>query len=152
MIITKDLLKKGNACEEGILWFERNFKISIDLDKVVIKGDYKGYIFWIKEELELGLGLGLKKKYDKNGNMIKKIYQNGNIYKFKYEYDKNGNMIKRICPSGDIWKYEYDKNGNMIKKIYPDGYTYEWKYKYDKNNNLTELKENGKIILKIKYL
>ncbi len=123
MIITKDFLEKNNVCREGILWFKRNFKTPIDFDKVEIIGDYKSYISWLEEEL-----------------------------KVKREYDKNGNKIKEIWPSGVIYEYEYDESGNIIKEIWPSGDIYKWEYDYDERGNLIELKENRKIILKIKYL
>ena len=80
--------------------------------------------------------------------MIKEITPNGSIWQWKY--DDRGNMIKKIYSDGSIWQYEYDDHGNMIKQIDPDGKIWQWEFTHDTSGMLTEIKENGKIILGIK--
>ena len=105
MIITIEWLKKHRACEEGIVFFERNFlSKELDLDSVEIEGDYKDYFNWIEEELFY------KWKYDIHGNCIEKKYSSGDIYKFKYYHNNEGNLIKIEKDNKVILKIKYRKN------------------------------------------
>ncbi len=58
--------------------------------------------------------------YDKDGNLIGWIDENGNMY------DKDGNLIGRVDENGNV----YDKDGNLIGRIDKDGNF------YDKDGNL----------------
>ncbi len=58
--------------------------------------------------------------YDKDGNLIGWIDENGNLY------DKDGNLIGRVDKDGNV----YDKDGNLIGRIDKDGNF------YDKDGNL----------------
>ena len=53
----------------------------------------------------------IKRKYDKNGNLI--YLENSNEYWEKRKYDKNNNLIY-IDNNGYWEKWEYDKNNNLI--------------------------------------
>ena len=81
-------------------------------------------------------------EYDSNGNMIKEVHSNGNTYLYEYEYDSNGNKIKQVNPDGETHLWEYDSNGNKIKQVYPNGNTSLWEY--DSNGNKTkQVNPNG---------
>nr|WP_106781358.1 RHS repeat-associated core domain-containing protein [Lysinibacillus timonensis] len=47
----------------------------------------------------------------------------------KFSYDEEGNLIKKVENNGDTWKYEYYGNGMMSKVIRPD--LTEITFKYD---------------------
>ena len=50
-ILTKELLLKWDACEEGISFCERNKLFGFDLSRIdEIKGDYNKFIEWLKEQ------------------------------------------------------------------------------------------------------
>ncbi|HRS26615.1 MAG TPA: hypothetical protein P5140_08765 [Methanofastidiosum sp.] len=47
MKITVDILRKWNACKDGVRFFCRNFPNGLDLDKYTIVGDYKNWVGWL---------------------------------------------------------------------------------------------------------
>ena len=101
MIITAELLTKMRACKEAINFIKHDYPEGIDLDKYEIKGEHRGWVAWLNEELDT-----------------------------KYEYDSNNNPIKETYPDGSVYKYEYDSNNNPIKKTRPDGRVYTWEYPF----------------------
>nr|WP_198044743.1 RHS repeat-associated core domain-containing protein [Lysinibacillus timonensis] len=46
----------------------------------------------------------------------------------KFSYDEEGNLIKKVENNGDTWKYEYYGNGMMAKVIKPDKTEVTFKY------------------------
>lgn len=105
-----------------------------------------------------------KFEYDDNGNLIKKIDINGDVW--GWEYDVNGNITKKVTPGG-TWTYEYDYKGVLRKEIFPQGFVRifdkkkrlikridprvgTWIYTYDdKGNQISEVgpKEKWKITI-----
>jgi YD repeat-containing protein len=149
-IITKKFLNFHNAHKEYIKFFENNFPKELfpnglDLERIKVTGDYNSYFDYIYNLPKI--------KFDDKGNIIKKIFPNGNIhryehdlkgniikeifpdgYVYQYEYDSLGNMVKRIFPNDKVYQYEYNNNGNMIKKIFPNDKVYQ--YEYNNNGNM----------------
>ena len=115
--VTVEGLKKISACDSAIGFVERNnlegFPIEL-LDQV--EGDYNSYISWLKNSLKN------RWEYDSHGNMVKRIYPDGDEYRL--EYDAHGNEIKIIFPDGDEHRWEYDSHGNMINVTWPDSKEY----------------------------
>jgi YD repeat-containing protein len=110
MILTRELLKKIGACEEGIKFCERNKLYGFDLNRLdEIEGDYCDFIDWLMVPRRfINVLSGLEPN---NMNIIEVKDCNGDI--IKYEYDANGNIIE-----------DEDCNGNistMITEIYPNG-------------------------------
>ena len=157
-ILTLKLLNALSACKEGIALVKNNNLEGFPLDRInEVKGDFKGFVEWLKKNLKTQLeyddnGNMIKKvdpygdvfqyEYDDNGNMIKKVLPDGNVYLFAY--DDNGNMIKEVFPDGDVFQYEYDSNGNMIKRVLPDGAVYQYEYD-DKGNKIKEVSTYGDV-------
>ncbi|WP_346234456.1 RHS repeat-associated core domain-containing protein [Lysinibacillus telephonicus] len=46
----------------------------------------------------------------------------------KFSYDEEGNLIEKVENNGDTWKYEYYGNGMMAKVIKPDNSEVTFKY------------------------
>ncbi|MFP3917102.1 RHS repeat-associated core domain-containing protein [Lysinibacillus telephonicus] len=46
----------------------------------------------------------------------------------KFSYDEEGNLVKKVENNGDTWKYEYYGNGMMAKVIKPDKTEVTFKY------------------------
>ncbi len=165
MLLTKELLIEWNACEEGIAFCERNKLFGFDLNKIdEIQGDYKGFINWLKCELNI------KRVYDKNKNITEIIY-NKNVYK-KYfynssnklikiidstcywtiteYYDINGLQYKETTSDGNWITWEYDSIGNKIKEVSSNNPTITWQYDTE-NNVITEKHQNTDIWFKYYY-
>jgi YD repeat-containing protein len=140
MILTKEYLQKYEACQEAIDFFERNYPEGLDLDRWTIHGDFKNWVSWLNNCLRTTL------QYDDHGNVIKKIYPNGDIY--QWEYDDRENVIKKIDLDGNVSQYEYDDRGNKIKEIYPNGDVYQWEY--DRGNRINIIISNKKFY-QLKY-
>jgi len=83
MKITKDLLKKLNACKGGIDFMVRNNLEGYDWDKIdAIEGDYKSFISWLRGFKDL--------KFVDN----QLTYKGSNGYSREYTYErKNGYFI-----------------------------------------------------------
>ncbi|WP_346234452.1 RHS repeat-associated core domain-containing protein [Lysinibacillus telephonicus] len=60
----------------------------------------------------------------------------------KFTYDEEGNLIKKVENNGDTWKYEYYGNGMMSKVIKPD--KTEVTFKYDTLGRRVEKSSNEK--------
>ena len=130
MKLTIELLKKLNACKEGIDFVEKNNLEGYDLSTLdEIKGDYNDFKSWLQDFKDL--------KVSKN----KITFINSYGYSKEYKYDKNNNRIYMKDSSGFSRKYKYDKNNNLIFYKGSNGYSRE--YKYDKNNNLIFEKDSN---------
>ena len=138
MIITKKLLEKYNACEDGIKFFENNFK-ELDTNKIEVTGDYNNFYSWVRDLPEI--------KVDDKGNIIWEKFPNNNI--FEYKYDKNHNLIWKKLPNGNIYEWKYDENNNLILKKYLDDHIHE--YQYDHNDNIIWQKNSSGNIIEFKY-
>ena len=126
-ILTKELLLTCGACDEGISFCERNKLFGFDLSRIAeIKGDYNGFIDWLKGQVSI------KMEYDSNGNIIKQ--ENSDGYWKKWEYDSQGKMIKEENSMGEFFKLEYDSHGNKIKRENSNGYWVIWCYDTQGNN------------------
>ena len=102
-IITIELLKKLNACPEGIKFFKRNKLEGFPVDKLdEVKGDYDDFVRQIKREINI------ERKYDENGN---KIYEK--CYYWECRYDEDGNMTFCKFPGGDEYYYAYYPDGQL---------------------------------------
>ncbi len=131
--VTLELLKKLNACEEGLDFLRRNKLEGFPLSRLhEIEGDYDGFVSWLKKTLEVARDW--QYEYDKDGN-VTKIMASPSIIA-KYEYDQNGNMTKEVDSDGFFTEIKYDQNGNMIEQVSASGRTTE--YKYDQNGNMIE--------------
>jgi YD repeat-containing protein len=139
-IITTKLLKNCNTCKEGIKFFRNNFSKELfpdglNLNNIKVTGDYKCYFYYVNNLPEI--------QYDNNGNIVRKTYPDGDVY--RNEYDNNRNIIKTIYPTGSVYRYEYDTNGNCIKELYPNGEEI-CHYEYDTNGNrIKETYPNGDV-------
>lgn len=56
----------------------------------------------------------IEKKYDENGRIIFKRYENE--YWEKYQYDSNGNRTYRENSEGYWEKCQYDENSRLVSK------------------------------------
>jgi YD repeat-containing protein len=114
-------------------------------------------------------------EYDDKDRLIRKICPNDVIIEWTYnqencafkivmygeavnttKHDHNGNLIEscvrlRYSSDEDIIRYEYNDRGNKVKNITSDGDVINYDYKYDSQDRLTEVFENGKTILSIKW-
>lgn len=135
--ITLEWLEQNCACKEYLKFFKTNKLEGFPIDLLSgVEGDFDNFYNWINSQLETNY------KLDKNGNTIKKIFENGRFY--QCEYDERGNLTKEIYPSGYSTKYEYDKNDNLIKETYPSGCS--TKYEYTNQGNTTkEIWSNGDV-------
>ena len=147
MKITKELLKKLEACEDGIAWAERNNLLPFDSDNIKnIKGDFKGYISWLENQLiditfdkngnELiykdSKGFSWKQTFDEKGNVL--THENANGFSWRRMYDKKGNALSHQDSEGDWWKKTYDCKGNVL--TYKDSKGYWWLKTYDERGNI----------------
>ena len=108
-VINKEVLKKYDACEDGLKWFVRNIK-ELTIDNLInAEGDYKGYIEWLNDHF-------FDRTFDKNGNVLTSKDSNSNWK--EYTYDKNGNLISFKNSNGtwENYTYTYDENGYFIMK------------------------------------
>ncbi len=81
-------------------------------------------------------------EYDKYGNILKKLGDDGDGYTYEYEYDSKGRVISKT--TNEIYngkaktlstvKYSYDNNGNLVSEKYSHGA--ETTYEYDEKGNL----------------
>ncbi len=128
--VTLELLKKLEACDDGLDFFLRNKLEGFPLNRLhEIEGDYNCFVSWLKRTLDETKWW----EFDQNGNKVKEAYPYGDVW--KYEYDASGNMTKQVDWKGRPTEYEYDQSGNMTKKVYFDGRVLE--YEYDQNGNQT---------------
>lgn len=154
MILTKELLKRYDACEEGLNFCERNKLYGFDLKRIgEIRGDYGGFVDWLKYAI-LGVDVdreSIKYEYDANGNIVRKEDYNGNWW--VYEYNDNGDKIKEEHYRSISWepetdgvlvsyRYEYDDKGNMIKREKSNVEGGWMIYEYDSEGKLIR-KENS---------
>ena len=157
-ILTKELLIKFGACEEGISFCESNKLFGFELSRIdEIKGDFNNFVLWLRYQnnikrkynshknliyKETSDGNWTNWEYDSNGNLIYEEDSNGNC--IKWEYDFHGNKIYQENSNGNWWKYQYDSNGNIL---YEEHYTGYWKkIEYDSNGNkIKEKNSNGYI-------
>ncbi len=129
--VTLELLKKLDACEDGVDFFRRNKLEGFPLNRLhEIEGDYNGFVSWLKETLKVAE----EWEYDQKGNLTQEMSCDGRVW--KYEYDQNGNRIKEMSCDGRVWKFEYDQNGNLTKEV--DWESDATKYEYDQNGNKTK--------------
>ncbi len=101
-------------------------------------------------------------KYDKNGHLIEKKYENdvvetwsydalgnmitstdGNGHSVQYRYDFNNNITQMIDARGYLTTYSYDSMNRIIKETGPIGQ--EKELTYNQHGNLSEIKRNGVI-------
>lgn len=111
-MITAQILKQRNASSHIIKFFTNNFPEELfpdglNLEKIKVNGDYKGYFYYIINLLEI--------QYDNNENKVREIYPDGDVY--IHEYDTNGNCIKELYPDGDVCEtvFKYDNLGRLIQ-------------------------------------
>lgn len=134
MILTKELLKQSEACQEGIDFCERNKLFGFDLDNFSqIKGDYNYFVEWLDYNV-----MGVILVLDEHGNVIERKNKDNDYWYIRYEYDKQQNLIRTQRVAGSWVEYSYDSNGNLITELWSTGHKIE--RKYDKHNNLIELK------------
>jgi len=107
MTITNRLLEDTEACQEGKDFFRYAFPNGLDLDKVKITGDFRGFYSWIKNTPRI--------EYNDLGLMVKKTYPDGSIW--RYEYNDRGLMVKYTYPSGTIClcAYTFDTQNRLIE-------------------------------------
>ncbi len=137
MILTKELLIKLGACQEGIDFCERNKLFGFDtnnIDNVV--GDYDGIVSWIKYILTECVI-----EFDAYGNVI--LFEDNNIYNiYEYEYYPNS-IIKQytnyegnyrhtkndIKIKNDLWFTKtYNENGKILSFINNNGFFINYSY------------------------
>ena len=104
MRITKKILKKLNACQDGIDFMVRNNLEGYDWDKIdAIEGDYKSFISWLR-------GFKNLKFVDD-----KLTYKNSYGRSKEFTYDEKGNKLTYKNSSGFSEEYTYErKNGYFI--------------------------------------
>lgn len=145
-----ETLKRHHACEEGILFVQRNklegFPIS-RLDE--ISGDYNRFVYWLENlpvceyddngNVTIATYKSIKAKYfyDDNNNTIKKeiipLYRSVEPYEYIYEYDSQNRLIKGIS-SNCVSHYKYDCRNNVIQFVYDNDDPIN--YKYDSQDRL----------------
>jgi YD repeat-containing protein len=160
MLLTKELLIKLNACDDGISFCERSLLFGFDLDKLhTIRGDYDKFMWWIGQKLnqntfdehlnlirhEMTSGGFFTCKYDKNNNKIQQQFNDDNDAIFFHEYDDRNNKIKHISPYGDITIFEYNEQNKLIRQ--ENTLTNYWEiWEYDDNGNLIKnINSTGKV-------
>ena len=119
--VTTEFLRKKKACDDGIEWFVKNKLENFPINQLAeIRGDYKGYIKWMYDELD-------GYTYDQFGNKLS--YENSTGYWEKYTYDQFGNKLSYETSSSYWEEYTYDQFGNKLtyknSKGYWDKYTYD---------------------------
>jgi len=136
MKLTVELLKKLNACEEGIAKFKNTIKLhDIHIDKPfeieTSDEELLENILWLRSELKSEFKLR-RIKYNRPSDN----------YWEEYTYDSNGNELTYKVSSGYLEKFSYDDSGNELTHENPIIY---WEEKtYDKCGNLlTKKKSNG---------
>ena len=95
----------------------------------------EGYVCTYFENSE---GTQYKDTYDKNGNIVSRLYDDDMLYTYTYTYYNNGKVKTKYenCDSNGSWeKYEYDINGN--ETYFEDNYGDWEKCTYDINGNCT---------------
>ena len=128
-MITVKMLKKLNACQEGIKFFQNNKLEGFPISKLnEIKGDYKSYINWLKTKLSE------TRIYDKNDNLIHSKASNG--LETYYKYDSNNNIIHYKNSNGIEYWQKYDSNNNLIHSKDCNGF---------KIKNIIEYYDNGQL-------
>ena len=142
--VTLELLKKLNACKEGIDFFRRNKLEGFPLSRLnEIVDDHAGFVSWLKKVLKV---VG-KWEFDQNDNVTKEVDSDGDVW--KYEYDQNGNMTKKVNSDGNVWEFEYDQNGKRVKEVLPSGRV--WSYEYDQNGNQTKEMDSFGLVWEREY-
>ena len=141
MKITKKILKQLEACEDGIIWAEKNGLLPFDSDNISkIKGDYKGYVVWLKENLINSTydesknelihkclnGLSWEKTFDKNGNLLS--YKDSTGYFYKQTFDEKGNELTYKDSDGEWWEKTFDEKGNVLTYKASEGDWWEKTY------------------------
>ena len=91
MIITAELLTKMRACKEAINFIKHDYPEGIDLDKYEIKGEHRGWVAWLNEELDT------KYEYDSNNNPIKKTRPDGRVYTWEYPFGAIMENGEKVC-------------------------------------------------------
>ena len=104
MKLTKEFLKKHQACKEGIDFAVNNNLLNKTINLKETTGDYRHFIDWLKNLP--------KREYDKNNNLIKHVTAYGDT--FLYEYDQNNNKIKEVTPSGRTYTYSFTHSDNKF--------------------------------------
>jgi len=92
-VITYKVLKKLDACEDGLEWWIKNIGESFlvaDLSK--IEDDYEGYVEWLKDKFD-------NYTYDKYGNAI--LHSNSDGYSWDKTYDNQDNPLSHVDNDGD---------------------------------------------------
>ena len=131
MLLTKKLLAQAGATQGCIKFFEKNKLFGFPLSKLsAIKGDYNGFITWLKERTFI---------VDSNNNLIRIDYKDG--YWYVNEYDLNNNVIRIKDNDNNWYANEYDSNNNVIRVDYKSGYWYT--NEYDSNNNLIRIDDKN---------
>ena len=136
MLITKEVLQDLKACKDGLSWWVNNGLTSFDSDNLKhIKGDYKDYISWLKNEFYNPP----VRTYDVYGNIL--TSKNNNDYSKEYTYDIYGNRLTCKDSSGYSITFTYDKYGNMLT-CKDNNNNYSKEYTYDEYGNELTLKDS----------
>ena len=159
MKITLRLLKRLNACEDALEFFEKNKLEGFDSDwikDIPRRIKLNGYVGWLNDKFgdnykiiedndnneltfEYSSGFSWVRTYDENSNELTYKYFHG--YSRTSTYDENSNELTFKDSRGYSWTKTYDENSNELTFKNSNGYS--WTHTYDENGRLLSITENN---------
>ena len=137
LLVTIKLLKQLDACKDIIKFIELNKLEGFPFNRLdEIKGDYIGYIQWIRSFEKI--------QFDEKGNLT--YSKNSNDYEKRYKYDEKGNLTnfkhsRKLDFFYEKWLEIFDERGNMIHNKDSRGNEERYIVEYYENGQLKRIND-----------